>query len=932
MNNFPQYLRKSLAFIGVFSFIFIQSAPIALYATIPSAEPASHVIYDTAIMQDTFVDQDVTGAKNTTNYGTATNIDVKSLNGKNRRIFIQANTPSLPSGAVLDSVHLNVYLANPPSTSIRLYSISQVTNSWNENTITWDNQPLATTTPIAIHGIYPVYNSWVTFEVTSDVKSVLAGESVNNGWMIRDRFENSNTQYWAEFRSREYSGVCEGSQSPLCKPYLEITYHFEGSITGNVWEDVNANGIKDEGELPKADELILIYNSDTNITATTTSDGIYSIGGLPSGEYKVCRSSLNTTTQTSPVAGALCPSNTKGAYVQVSGNAVTGPDFGVFQGGSVKVILNTNPTLTEDAFTFDLAKDAMATSSHTFFSGQNEYVFTGAMPGNYSLAQTMPSWWSLGESSCTQGEIAYASTSFPVSAGIETVCTFSNIKKSSLTVTNYVEPAVGTYSFTLTSDDGQTNFGPIVIENAQSHGFISLAPGMYTLTETIENPLDVETAVCTIGDTTVDPRSGPLEIPAGANIQCVYNHSQFGVVSGVVFEDMNGDTVRDDIDTSLVGWLVRLYKITEEMIMPEGSETAVSTTVTTEVSSKVTTQSGYVFGQLAPGTYKVCEEVQNQFIQALPLSNEGCDSSRGYTFTVGLGEIASKHFSNFGLGKLSGVVFSDLNNNGTQDEGEAGIPNVTVYLGNFVTTDANGMYHLDELMPGKYTISLTGGLPVDATYSTPISGKRDLTVYSRGEYTHQDFGISVAPVTPPVDTGSGNGSGDGSGNGGGNTGGETASTTPPTTDTSGGNGGGGSGGGSVPVPANGPIVASFGGGLTNILNGIGGSVDDTTLPSVSTTAPTKTELSNSVANASNSNSGIPYGNTEDAETPTLADPSDTATSTEDSATTTLDIDNTDQTAAVGMFGNWSNWYWLWLFILLVIIGGVYYSSIRSKKR
>ncbi len=47
---------------------------------------------------------------------------------------------------------------------------------------------------------------------------------------------------------------------------------------------------------------------------------------------------------------------------------------------------------------------------------------------------------------------------------------------------------------------------------------------------------------------------------------------------------------------------------------------------------------------------------------------------------------------------------------------------------------------------------------------------------------------------------------------------------------------------------------------------------------------------------------------------------------------TTDTDNTDQLAALGMFGNWSNRYWLWLLILLGIVSGVYYSSIRSKNR
>ncbi len=750
MNIYPQVFRKSIAFASLFALVFVQIAPFIAHATTSEVGPQSYVTYDTAIIKDSYVDQDTTGGKNNVNYGTANSIEVKSLNGKNRRIFIQANTPTVPSGAVIDSVRLNVFMYNRPSTSIRLYSISQVMNSWDENTITWNNQPTVAPVPIAIHSILPVNNTWVTFEVTADVQAVLDGQSSNNGWVIQDKFENSGSSYLAEFRSREYSGVCADSPSPLCKPYLEVTYHYEGGITGNVWNDVNVNGIKDEGELPKEGEVIWIYNETTNLTATSTSDGTYAVNGLVPGEYKVCRSTLNTTTQSFPTSGVLCPGNTQGKYVEVINTVTSGPDFGVFDAGSVKILLNTNPIITEDSFSFHLAHNN-ATTTHTLYAGQTEYIFTGVVPGeSYSISQVVPLWWAQDSVSCVSGETPVSPDSFAVQAGNEVVCTFSNVKKSSLSVTNYVEPVLGTYSFTLSSVDNQNILGPVVLGNNESHVFISLTPGMYNLVEVVENNLDEETALCTVGDTVVDPRSGPFEIPAGVNIQCVYNHSQLGVVQGTVFEDMNGDTVRDDVDLSLSGWIVKLYKITEEMITSEGSEVPVPTLVTTEVSSRTTNEIGYMFGQLNPGTYKVCQEKQIPFIQSLPLTNEGCETSRGYTMIVNLGEIINKDFGNFNLGTLSGVVFSDVNNNGIKDEGEVGIPGVTVYLGNTAVTNSNGEYNFTELMPGKYVVSLSGGLPASASYSSPISGKHEVIITSGYDYKSVDFGIFTDTDTPSL--------------------------------------------------------------------------------------------------------------------------------------------------------------------------------------
>lgn len=752
MNTFPQYIKRSLASIGMFTVVFIQAAPVVAYATSPV--DVVHTVYDTSIVKDSYVDQDSSGNsdKDDINYATANSIEVKSSNGKNRRMFIQANTPSIPAGAVLQSVRLYVYMYNRPSTSIRLYSISQVMNSWDENTITWNNQPSASTTPIAIHGISPVNNSWVMFEVTADVKSVLAGQSVNNGWVIQDKFESSRDSYLAEFRSREYSSnnACGDSPSTLCRPYLEIRYTIpSGVVTGNVWDDINGNGVKDESELPKSGEEIVIYSNNVAYATTTTAgNGVYNFSQLPLGQYTVCRSTTNTTEQTFPQTGVVCPGNTYGGSVEVSGGEIAGPDFGVFNASAVTVILSTNPGVTEDSFDVSLVRDT-ATTTHTF-SEQGEFVFDGLISGTYSLSNVLPSSWLNQSVSCLQNEVSVSPTSFSVSPEYNTVCTIDLVKAGTVSVTNYVNPVQGTYSYTLIKGDNESVLGPVVVGNDVTHLFTALFPGTYTLSETIDADPVGETAVCFIGNTIIDPRTGSFEIPAGASIQCTYNHGEVSAIQGSVFEDMDGNTVRDTIDVSLSGWLVNLYKVTEESVVPQGGDTPIPTEVSTYVTSQTTDETGYVFGQLSPGTYKVCEELKPNFIQSLPLSNEGCEGTRGYTFAVDFGDIANKHFGNFGLAKLSGVVFSDLNNNGARDEGEPGLSGITVSIGTAVTTtNTNGEYQFTELMPGNYPVTISG-IPANSSYSVPSTGNYALVAFSRGDYTDKDFGIFTDTDVPAL--------------------------------------------------------------------------------------------------------------------------------------------------------------------------------------
>jgi Ca2+-binding RTX toxin-like protein len=68
----------------------------------------------------------------------------------------------------------------------------------------------------------------------------------------------------------------------------------------------------------------------------------------------------------------------------------------------------------------------------------------------------------------------------------------------------------------------------------------------------------------------------------------------------------------------------------------------------------------------------------------------------------------------FDVGGITGVKFNDLNANGLQDEGDAGLPGWSISLvrieGNSfqtvaeTTTDVNGFYHFVEVVPGRYLV------------------------------------------------------------------------------------------------------------------------------------------------------------------------------------------------------------------------------------
>lgn len=911
--------QRLLAGLAILSVLLVNTHTLIAFADTP-LDPDLYTHYGSTV-KDSYVDQ----SNINTNYGSATTLGVKSNTGSNKRTLIQYDLAFLSASQEIESAQMYVYQTSAGAS--QTYGAYAIQNSWTENGVTWTNKPSASTTPTGTT-VVNTGEHWVSFDVTEDVKKLANGVGSNNGWMIADLSENSEISQNTNFHSNNHTGtVCTVSQSPWgCKPFIKVVYkQYHGGVFGSVWNDANHDGIKDESELPATGETVSL-TGPISTSATTNESGIYYIPtGLPSGTYTICLNGSNSTLHTFPTEGVVCGNGSFGTLLSILGSEGTamGPDFGVFHGGSVKVISRTNPTLTEDSFAFDLVTDNVTASTYTFFSGQTEYTFTGVIPGDYLFSEIMPSWWALGESSCTQGENAYASSSFPVSADIETVCTFSHIKKSSLTVTNYVAPVQGTYSFTLSapSDLGENIiFEPVLLGNAESHTFSGITPATYNLLEIVDGGPVGEIAVCFIGDTIIDPRLVSIIIPPGVNVQCTYNHGEFSAIQGTVFNDMNANGTVNEGDSSLSGWTVKLFKITEKILTSVGENEEIISTpmaVITQIGSKITNGAGYVFGQLNPGIYKVCEETQSGWTQSAPTDGEDCTESLGHFVTLDFGNVVTRHFGNFSKGSVMGVVFTDTDHDGVQDSSEAGLSGITVHLGSLsASTDANGQYSFTNIVPATYNITINA--PVDSLYSIPTAGNYILEVTSGGNFVHKDFGVYVATIIPPTDTGSENGNESGSESGSGT--GDTATTTPPT-DTS-VNGGSNGGGDSTPL-TNGPIVNSF---------GVGGSPEGAVLPDVETGEENNT-------NNSNVNLEIAYGsthgNTKDSSTPPLTD-SNTGTTTEANGeggtSVTEDTDNTDLVAAVGILGNWNNGYWLWILIVLFILTGVYYSSIRNKNR
>ncbi len=165
-------------------------------------------------------------------------------------------------------------------------------------------------------------------------------------------------------------------------------------------------------------------------------------------------------------------------------------------------------------------------------------------------------------------------------------------------------------------------------------------------------------------------------------------------ISGVVYHDLNGNGSKDVGEPGLEGWEV---KITGNLNL----------TTLTNVDGI------YEFNALENGTFTLSETIQSGWACVTP------GTSGEYTVVLAGDESVVRDFGNFKSTSVSGIVWKDVNHNGSLDAGEVGIDGVEVSLNSATTTTAGGgLYSYPEVYGGSYTLSAAAPTGMYQTYPT----------------------------------------------------------------------------------------------------------------------------------------------------------------------------------------------------------------------
>ena len=600
--------------------------------------------------------------------------------------------------------------------------------------------------------LVPSRTSTTTLNVSTNGRFVAGGDVIqgaNNG---------------LEFHNFPFSGSL-----PSCV-FVDADFGYvqPASIGDFVWEDTNANGIQDAGEIGIGGVTVDLYDGGNNFIATTTSaaDGSYSFTGLIPGDYYV---------DFAAPAGFIPSPQDQGGDDTVDSDAdtTTGQtavttldpgendptwDAGFYQLASIGDFVwnDVNANGIQDAgelgiggVTVDLYDGGGNFIATTTTAADGSYGFTNLIPGDYYVDFTTPAGYD--PSPQDQGGDDTVDSDADTTSGETAVTTLTSGENDLTWDAGFYQPAaIGDFVWSDLNGDGiqdagEPGIGGVTVDLYDSGGnFIATtttaADGSYNFTGLVPGDYYVDFATPTGympspqdqgGDDTVDSdadttngQTAVTTLTAGENdITWDAGFIPLASIGDFVWEDLNADGIQDAGELGIGGVTVDLY---------DGGGNFVATTTTAADGS-------YGFTDLVPGDYYVDFTAPVGYV-ASPQDQGGddtvdsdADTTSGETIVTTLvpGENDPTWDAGFyQLASIGDYVWSDLNADGIQDAGELGVGGVTVDLydggGNFVattTTAADGSYSFTNLIPGDYYVDFT--LPSGYMFSPQDQGGDD---------------------------------------------------------------------------------------------------------------------------------------------------------------------------------------------------------------
>ncbi|HSL44287.1 MAG TPA: hypothetical protein VK897_12695, partial [Anaerolineales bacterium] len=373
--------------------------------------------------------------------------------------------------------------------------------------------------------------------------------------------------------------------------------------------------------------------------------------------------------------------------------------------GHIIVDKVTDPAADTQSFSFDANggfSPVYADFSLTDASAPNDQELR---PGNYSVAETLPSGWDLESATCTSsiGDNE-APNAIELDPGETVNCTFTNEKDAFIIVEKQTDPDNDPTLFDFT-----TNYSlAFQLSDGQTNNSGDLDPGTYSVTETVPAGWDLESVACTSskGDTET---AANISLQAGETVTCVFTNEKDAFI------------------------------IIEKQTNPDGDPQAFSFTPSYGAAFQLSDGQTNNSGDLDPGTYSVSETVPSGWDLATPLCSDGSSAS---SISLQAGETVTCVFTNT---KRGHIIVDKVTLPSGDTQSFAFTTTGSGYTG-FNLTDAAAPND-QELVPGTYSVTetvpagwdLTGLSCSDPSGAPVIAGNKATINLAAGETVNCTF-------------------------------------------------------------------------------------------------------------------------------------------------------------------------------------------------
>lgn len=519
-----------------------------------------------------------------------------------------------------------------------------------------------------------------------------------------------------------------------------------GAIASSVWEDANANGVRDSGEAAIAGATVRLLDKDgIEIgTAVTDASGNYSFSAEV-GSYSVRVDAPSGYAFTAANAGSndaidsdVDASGKSGQFEVKGGAAIDPADAGLYRTASLgnRVWFDSDSDGLQDSTESGICGvkvyliDAGGTTvASTVTDASGLYTFSNLKPGTYSVQLDTTASAGYAVTTRNVGSDDSRDSDFNAAGRSDAVTLVSGANNTSLdagvvalaTIGDRVwldsdadglqdsnESGVANVAVTLTNASGQAV--ATTTTDANGNYKFNVMAGTYSVSIRKPDAYGITKQNAGTGSTDSDAdasgKLGSVTVRGGDVVTSLDAGLVLASIGNRVWEDADFDGVQDSGEAGIAGVTVRLYDANHNL----------------KASTITAADGSYGFGKLMAGSYSVeIVKPNGYYATKANLGGETADSdfanvgttnimSSGLVKLAGGEQNTSVDAGLYRKASIGDKVWRDANHNGVQDSGEEGIGKVKVALFNATTntqlastvTDSNGKYLFSNLDPGSY--------------------------------------------------------------------------------------------------------------------------------------------------------------------------------------------------------------------------------------